>query len=254
MLRHLSFWVHAKAAAKTKGGRLAYRRIYQHIFGVNALAIRDAACDSKIRALKYTGDHKNFNWYRYTNLHVEQHNVNSSIITHGFTDFTDAQKACYLIDGIKTANLETCIETITTNDALREDLAALIFTLWISLSDRRPETPIATSPVSILAEVEAGARSDEEETAEAEVLKVVEVRVPLTDHASVSPLRLMLTSALTLPGVITLALLMLSLILLSDRKSNRTRRNMDATMDATVLTSPATGLIAQCLSCLIYGS
>ena len=51
MLGHLSFWVHAKAAAKTKDGRLAYRRIYQQIFGVNALAIRDAACDSEIRAL-----------------------------------------------------------------------------------------------------------------------------------------------------------------------------------------------------------
>ena len=66
-------------------------------------------------------------------------------------------------------------------------LAALLVTLWISLPYRRPETPIATSPVSMLAEVEAGARADEEETAEAKVLKAVEVRVPLTDHASVSP-------------------------------------------------------------------
>ena len=129
-------------------------------------------------------------------------------------------------------------------------LATLLVKLWISLSDRRPKTPIATSPVSVLAEVEAGARADEKETAEAEVLKAVETRVPLKDHTAVSPLRLMLTSALTLPGVITLALLMLSLMLLSDRKSTRTRKNMDA----TVLTSPATGVIAQCLSCLIYGS
>ena len=67
------------------------------------------------------GDRKNFNWDQYTNLHVEQHNVKSSIVTHGFNYYTDAQKVHYLIDGIKTANLETCIETITTNDALRED-------------------------------------------------------------------------------------------------------------------------------------
>ena len=103
-------------------------------------------------------------------------------------------------------------------------MAELLVTLWISLSDRRPETLIATSPVSILAEVEAGAREDEEETAESEVLKAVEVRVPLADQAAVFPLRLMLTSALTLPGVITLALLMLSLMLLRDRNSNRTRK------------------------------
>ena len=121
MLVHLSFWVHAKAADKTKDGRLAYRRIYQQIFGVNALAIRDAACDSNIRDLEYTGDQNNFNWDWYTNLHVKQHNVKSSLVTHGFTDYIDDQKFRYLIDGIKTANLETCIQTITTNDDLREN-------------------------------------------------------------------------------------------------------------------------------------
>ena len=129
-------------------------------------------------------------------------------------------------------------------------LDVLLVTLWIFLSDRRTQTQIATSPMSILAEVEAGARADKEEAAEAEVLKAAEVRVPLADHAVVYPLRLMLTSALTLPGDITLALLMLSLMLLRDRKSTRTRRNMDA----TVLKSPATGVIAQCLSCLMTSS
>ena len=122
-------------------------------------------------------------------------------------------------------------------------LAALLVTLCISLSDRRPETSIATSPVKILYKVEAGAISDEEEMAEAEAIKAVEARVPLADHAAVFPLRPNLTSDLTLPGVITLALLMLSLVLLSDRKSTRTRINMDLTMDATVLTSPAAGVI-----------
>ena len=71
MLVHLSFWVHAKSAAKTKDGQLAYRCIYQHILGVNDLDICDATCDNKIRALEYTGDHKNFNWNWYNNLHVK---------------------------------------------------------------------------------------------------------------------------------------------------------------------------------------
>ena len=35
--------------------------------------------------------------------------------------------------------------------------------------------------------MEAGARADEEETAEAELLKAVKVRLPLADHAAVSP-------------------------------------------------------------------
>ena len=121
MLGHLSFWVHSKASSKTKDGRLAYRHTYQQIFWLNDLAFHDASCDIKIRPLEYTGDQKNFNWDRYTNLHVEQHNVKSSLVTHGFTDYTDAQKVRYLIDGIKTSYLETCIETIMTNDDLCED-------------------------------------------------------------------------------------------------------------------------------------
>ena len=48
-------------------------------------------------------------------------NVKSSLVTHGFNDYTDAQKVLYMIVGINIANPETCIETITTNDALRED-------------------------------------------------------------------------------------------------------------------------------------
>ena len=133
-------------------------------------------------------------------------------------------------------------------------LAELLVTLWISWSDRNPATPITTSPVSILAKVEAGARADKEETAEAEVIKAVKVMVTLANQGAVFPLRLMLTSALTLPGVINLVLIMLSLMLLSDRNHTRIRRNMDATMDAAILTSPATGVIAQCLICLIYDS
>ena len=79
--------------------------------------------------------------------------------------------------------------------------------------------------------MEARARADEEETTEAEALKAVEARVTLADHAAVFPLGPKLKNALTLPRVITLELLMLSLVLLSNRKFTRTRRNMDAIID-----------------------
>ena len=115
-------------------------------FGANALDIRDDLCDSKIRAFEYTGDRKNFNWDCYTNLYVNQNNVKYSLVTHGFTDYTDAQKVCYLIDGIKTANIETCIEMITTNDALREDFgraACHIMDLLVRQKSRNPNRNIS---------------------------------------------------------------------------------------------------------------
>ena len=63
----------------------------------------------KIQALEYTGDCKNFNWDWYTNLYVEQNNVKYSLVTYGFTYYTGAHKVRYILDGIKTANIETCI-------------------------------------------------------------------------------------------------------------------------------------------------
>ena len=107
---------------------------------------------------------------------------------------THAQKVRYLIDGIKTANLETCIETITTNDALREDFFRTARHIMDFLVRQKARNPNHNISVSILAKLEAGARVEEEETAESEVIKSVEVRVPLADHASVLFLR---------PGVIS---------------------------------------------------
>ena len=70
----------------------------------------------------------------------------SSLVTHGFTDYTNAQKVCYLIDGINTANLETCIETITTNDALSEDfgrIARHIMDFLVRQKARNPKRNIS---------------------------------------------------------------------------------------------------------------
>ena len=59
---------------------------------------------------------------------------------------THAQKVRYLIDGIKTANLETCIETITTNYALREDsgrAACHIMDFLVRQKSRNPNRNIS---------------------------------------------------------------------------------------------------------------
>ena len=73
--------------------------------------------------------------------------MKSSLVTHGFTDYNDAQKVRYLIDGFKTANIETCIETITTNNALREYFGRAAHHIMEILVRQKARNPIATSPV-----------------------------------------------------------------------------------------------------------
>ena len=79
-------WVHAKCAFKTHDRRLAYNRIYKNLFGRNALVNSNATCEATIGHLDYHVENKNFNWEKYTNLHVEQNNIKTKLTTHGFND------------------------------------------------------------------------------------------------------------------------------------------------------------------------
>ena len=47
-----ALWVHAKCSFNTRDGRLVYKRIYNNLFGRNALGNRNAACETKIGRLE----------------------------------------------------------------------------------------------------------------------------------------------------------------------------------------------------------
>ena len=74
---------------------------------------RDAACETTIGRLEYHGEKKSFNWEKYTNLHVEQHNIKATLTSHGSNNLPEAKKVCYLIKGIKTNLVDTCLANIS---------------------------------------------------------------------------------------------------------------------------------------------
>ena len=82
---------------------------------------RNVACETTIRLLDYHGKKKSFNWYKYKNLHVEQQNIKSTLTSHGFNDWSEAQKVFYLIKGINTSIVDTCPDSISGSAALRDD-------------------------------------------------------------------------------------------------------------------------------------
>ena len=85
-------WVHSKCVVKTRNRQLAYKRNQNHLFGRNALGNRDAVCETTIGRLEYQSEKKSFNWEKYTNLHVDQHNIKATLYSHGFNDWSEAQK------------------------------------------------------------------------------------------------------------------------------------------------------------------
>ena len=112
IFRGSALWVHAKCAVKTRNRRLMYKRIYNHLFGRKLLGNCNAACVTKIGCLEHYGEKKSINWDKYTNLHVDQHNINATLTDHGFNDWSEAHKVIYLIKGIKTNLGDTCLANI----------------------------------------------------------------------------------------------------------------------------------------------
>ena len=57
------------------------------------------------------------------NLHVEHHNIKPTLTAHGFNGWSEAQKVWYLIKGINTNLVDTCIDSISRSVAFHDDFA-----------------------------------------------------------------------------------------------------------------------------------
>ena len=57
---------------------------------------------------------------------MDYHNIKATLTSHGFNAWSEAQKVCYLIIGIKTNIVDTCLANISGSVALRDDFAAVV--------------------------------------------------------------------------------------------------------------------------------
>ena len=55
---------------------------------------------------------------------MEHHNIKATLTTHGFNDWSEAQKVIYFIKGINTNIDDVCLANISGSAALRDDFAA----------------------------------------------------------------------------------------------------------------------------------
>jgi hypothetical protein len=72
---------------------------------------------TKLQSFKYKGDHKNFNFDKYVNLHVEQHNQHADIQEYGVAPLSKNLKTLWFQDGIKDSSLDAVKASINANHA-----------------------------------------------------------------------------------------------------------------------------------------
>jgi hypothetical protein len=122
-----SWWSHVKKFSKAKNGRQVYRTLYTLLLGGQCVVSTRSAIVTKLQSFKYKGDRKNFNFDKYVNLHIEQHNQHADLQEYGVAPLAKNLKPRWFQDGIKDPSLNAVKASINANCA--------IFTYFDSVKD-----------------------------------------------------------------------------------------------------------------------
>ena len=72
---------------------------------------------TKLQSFRYEGDRKNFNFDKYVNLHVEQHNQHADLQEYGVAPLVENLKTLWFQDGIRDPSLNAVKVSINANHA-----------------------------------------------------------------------------------------------------------------------------------------
>ncbi len=76
-----------------------------------------SAIATKLQSFKYKGDRKNFNFDKYVNLIIEQHNQHADLQEYGVVPLAENLKTLWFQDGIKDPSLNAVKVLINANRA-----------------------------------------------------------------------------------------------------------------------------------------
>ncbi len=112
-----SWWSHVKKFSKTKNGQHVYRALHTVLLGGQHVVSTRSAIVAKLRSFRYEGDRKNFNFDKYVNLHVEQHNQHVDLREYGVVPLAKNLKTLWFQEGIRDPSLNAVKASINANRA-----------------------------------------------------------------------------------------------------------------------------------------
>ncbi len=113
----LSWWSHVKKFSKTKNGQQVYWTLHTLLLGGHRVVATGSAIVTKLQSFRYEGDRKNFNFDKYMNLHVEQHNQHADLQEYGVAPLAENLKTLWFQDGIRDPSLNAVKASINANRA-----------------------------------------------------------------------------------------------------------------------------------------
>jgi hypothetical protein len=98
-----------------------YRTLHTLLLGGQCIVSTGSAIVTKLQYFKYKGECKNFNFDKYVNLHVEQHNQHADLQEYGVAPLAENLKTLWFQDGIKDPSLDVVKASINASRAIFTD-------------------------------------------------------------------------------------------------------------------------------------
>ncbi len=106
-----------KKFGKTKNGRQVYQTLHTLLLGGQYVMLTGSTIVTKLQSFRYDGDRKNFNFDKYVNLHVEQHNQHADLQEYKVAPLAENLKTLWFQDGIRDPSLNAVKASINANRA-----------------------------------------------------------------------------------------------------------------------------------------
>ncbi len=94
-----------------------YRTLHIILLGGQRVVSTGSAIVTKLQSFRYEGDRKNFNFDKYVNLHIEQHNPHADLQEYGVAPLAENLKTLWFQDGIRDPSLNALKASINANRA-----------------------------------------------------------------------------------------------------------------------------------------
>ncbi len=110
-----------KKCSETKNGRQVYRTFHTFLLCGQHVVSTGSTIVTKLQSFRYKGDHKNFNFDKYVNLHIEQHNQHADLQEYGVAPLAENLKTLWFQGRIKDPSLNAVKVSINANRANSTD-------------------------------------------------------------------------------------------------------------------------------------
>ena len=126
LARDQDCWSYVQPAQRTRDGRLAFLGLKNHYLGDNNVDNMSSRAEAKLKDTSYSGEKRRWNFENYIKTHVDQHEILTSLVEHGYSGIDDRSKVRQLMSGIKTKILDPVKTQIMASAVLRNDFDACV--------------------------------------------------------------------------------------------------------------------------------